>query len=920
MEQPTFSFALFKRFFPWVCLLLGLQSALIIFWQVYEHQPEKHIKKLQLDSAAIALALKANFTELKADNADNLLSSVVGQSPERAAYLYLADGKLLANTNTLPGFNPQQAIQAPYAQPEFLVAITPIKQDEMALGKLMLVTYPPALAWQMPAAICFVLLVLAALVSRFVSQGIDKFLHKSVDQVREQLQAALNLGQFEGSLSAPDGLKELAPPVNQLFRIIAQSQKELNISEANIKQLKQEVEARIAERTDALEAAKLAAERANEAKSTFLATMSHEIRTPMNGIIGTVDLLRKTRLAAPQFRMTDTIRDSSFSLLRILDDILDFSKIEAGKLELESIPVSVNEIVEAVGRILSSIASQRQIDLKVFVDPNIPDGVMGDPIRLRQILYNLVGNAIKFTETNSSKLGMVQVRAELLDKNMEFCRIRISVRDNGKGMTQRQLHHIFQPFSQAEGSITRKYGGTGLGLSICQRLTALMFGEIHVDSQVGKGTEFTVVLPMRITEELQYLPQNILHDHVINIFSYDLNNQDTLTTYLKHLGATVHNLNTEGQLELACAQPPVNKASIPIWLLDSTYGQLSAPQIQALLKTEGVKYSPVVVLSNQPELSNHTDPQVYFLHSSPICRSAVIESILIAAGKKARPQNIAKPISLTNFSQDIETARAERRLILLAEDNLMNQKVIVEQLNALGYAVEVADDGQIALDKWRQYRYPLLLTDLHMPNMSGYDLATQIRKEALQYDDEETCYTRIVAITANALRGEEQKCLSIGMDGYITKPIELTTLEAEIKRWLAPTTPAIEEKEQEVVVVADSADQGTKSSPICFTTIANFLGKDPQKHEEYLNYFVNHGAELMSSIDMRASSQERGAIHSLAHQLKSVAKSVGALELSELALKLEKVVDDGEWEHINELIKALRQQYNLVVAYVRDRY
>jgi CheY-like chemotaxis protein len=442
-----------------------------------------------------------------------------------------------------------------------------------------------------------------------------------------------------------------------------------------------------------------------------------------------------------------------------------------------------------------------------------------------------------------------------------------------------------------------------------------MFGEIQVDSTVGKGTEFTVTIPMRLSDELQYLPENILQDKTVKLFSTDLYNQDTLTEYLKHLGATVQHINTEGQLELASAQPPANKLSIPIWLLDSTFGQLSAPQIQALLQTDGVKSSPVVVLSNQPELGDQASDQVYFLHSAPICRSAVIESVLIAAGKKSRPQNNVKPTSLHHLSQDVETARAERRLILLAEDNLMNQKVIVEQLNALGYAVEVADDGQIALDKWRQYRYPLLLTDLHMPNLSGYDLAIQIRKEALQYDDEDTCYTRIVAITANALRGEEQKCLSIGMDGYITKPIELTTLEAEIKRWLAPSLSV--ETDSSVI---PEGDAGGKASPICFTTIANFLGKDPKKHEEYLNYFVNHGAELLSSLDMRSSSQERGAIHSLAHQLKSVAKSVGALELSGQALKLEKVVDEGEWDQVQELIRQIRQQYNQVVAYVRERY
>ncbi|MDZ7903490.1 MAG: histidine kinase dimerization/phospho-acceptor domain-containing protein [Rheinheimera sp.] len=281
-------------------------------WQVRQHQPDATAKLLAKDAELIAEAILPTFAELKADTADKLLNTLAGQSMERAAYLYTASGDLLAHTNTLPGLNPQLAFKAPNQQPEFLVAIAPLVQDSERVGSVMLVTVPPALAWQVPVVVGAISLIIALLLAHFVAKTIDRFLHKSIDQMREQLQAALNLGQFEGSLTAPDGFGQLAPPINQLFRLISGGQKALTQSETNIKQLKYEVETRIAERTDALEAAKLTAERANEAKSTFLATMSHEIRTPMNGIIGTVDLLRKTRLSAPQFRMTDTIRAIRF--------------------------------------------------------------------------------------------------------------------------------------------------------------------------------------------------------------------------------------------------------------------------------------------------------------------------------------------------------------------------------------------------------------------------------------------------------------------------------------------------------------------------------------------------------------------------------------------------------------------------------
>ena len=241
-----------------------------------------------------------------------------------------------------------------------------------------------------------------------------------------------------------------------------------------------------------------------------------------------------------------------------------------------------------------------------------------------------------------------------------------------------------------------------------------------------------------------------------------------------------------------------------------------------------------------------------------------------------------------------------------------NAQPIVDQLNALGYAVEVADDGVIALEKWRQYHYPLLLTDLHMPNMSGYDLTSAIRKESLHLS-EGAEFTRIVAVTANALKGEEQKCLSVGMDGYITKPIELATLETMLTRWLPHTA---EQKKTH----SSTTENNQNNSPICFTTIANFLGNNPAKHEEYLNYFVKHAAELLSNMATAVQNQDRSTVRSLAHQFKSVAKSVGALSLADKALKLEKAAEESDWAVINEYIRLVQDKYQDVVSYVKQRY
>ena len=365
-------------------------------------------------------------------------------------------------------------------------------------------------------------------------------------------------------------------------------------------------------------------------------------------------------------------------------------------------------------------------------------------------------------------------------------------------------------------------------------------------------------------------------------------------------------------LQKAQALKPLPPKQAAVWVLDATYEQISANEIDQLLQLPTMAQVQFVVITNQVELSERSTDRVYYLHSSPICRSHLFDAVLIAAKRKTKPVYTSSEPQQNRLVPSLEDARKQRRLVLLAEDNLMNQRVIVDQLNALGYAVEVADDGAIALEKWRQYHYPLLLTDLHMPNMSGYDLTSAIRKESLHLS-EGAEFTRIVAVTANALKGEEQKCLSVGMDGYITKPIELAALETMLTRWL----PHAAELKKTTV---SATENNQNNSPICFTTIANFLGNNPAKHEEYLNYFVKHAAELLSNMATAVQNQDRSTVRSVAHQFKSVAKSVGALGLSDDALKLEKAAEESDWPVINEYIRLMQEKYQDVVSYVKQRY
>ncbi|HSG52288.1 MAG TPA: histidine kinase dimerization/phospho-acceptor domain-containing protein, partial [Rheinheimera sp.] len=381
MENTSFSKPMFKRLALLVLFTLLIQGALVGFLVKPDNGlNEAALDRLSADANLLAKAIAPLIRRNEISDAEQMLLQARNGDENRALYLYLqsesGESELIANTSNVPGFVPQPQWKNSTAKLQNVLVVQQLVQ--MTNGQQALLVYAQQMQnkpmWPFIVAFGISLLV-ALLLSGFFAVAISGFFSRRLTPLLHGVRLALDKKQFNSSVDshAQDNYGVLGSYINQLFRLIDNTQQELAESELNIQNLKQEVETRIKERTEALETAKVTAEKANEAKSTFLATMSHEIRTPMNGIIGTVDLLRKTHLSTSQFRMTDTVRESSFSLLRILDDILDFSKIEAGKLELETIPVSLVDIIEAVGRILVSVAHQRQIDLKLFIDPRIPD-------------------------------------------------------------------------------------------------------------------------------------------------------------------------------------------------------------------------------------------------------------------------------------------------------------------------------------------------------------------------------------------------------------------------------------------------------------------------------------------------------------------------------------------------------------------
>jgi len=516
------------------------------------------------------------------------------------------------------------------------------------------------------------------------------------------------------------------------------------------------------------------AEQANRAKSAFLATMSHEIRTPMNGVLGMVEILAHSRLSAHQTELVNTIRESATALLGIIDDILDFSKIEAGRLEIEQIPVSVPDIVEGLCNSLIPVAAAKGVALNLFISPEIPERLLSDDLRLRQLLYNLVGNAIKFSSGNPERPGEVSVRVEP-HADTPF-RLSFRIADNGIGIKPETLKNLFTPFTQAEVATTRRFGGTGLGLAICQRLVDLMEGEIHAESTFSEGSVFTVILPFEIpAEQPQPAAISLQQLNCILVNAPRLHAED-LQAYLAHAGAQIDIVeDTEAAARLAA-----ERGGLVVVIqyagrqqLGNTAAFEALTEVRHLWITQGRRRRPRVEKSN-----------IVTLDGDALRRNALLRAVAVAAGR-ASPE-IFHDHNEDDFSREVAVtpptvaeARAKDQLILIAEDDNLNQRVILQQLRLLGYAGEVAENGVEALHLWREGNYALLLTDLHMPEMDGYSLAQTIRQE-----ERGEHRLPIIALTANALRGEANRAKAAGIDTYLTKPVPLKNLRTTLEQWL----------------------------------------------------------------------------------------------------------------------------------------
>jgi signal transduction histidine kinase/DNA-binding response OmpR family regulator len=710
------------------------------------------------------------------------------------------------------------------------------------------------------------------------------------------------------------------------------------LAEQNHKMVNKTANDELQRAVQGLEKAKQAAEAASEAKSQFLANMSHDIRTPMNGVLGMTSMLLDTPLTDLQRRFAKTVRISGEALLAIINDILDFSKIEAGKLELETIDFELREIVEGVHELFVEQAQSKGLELLCRFDDGVPAALRGDPGRLRQILTNLVANAVKFTERGEVVVEVKRIDGPSVSPGTDpasGCLLHFAVTDTGIGIPIATQERLFEAFVQGDGSTTRKYGGTGLGLAIAKQLAQMMGGSIGVTSEPGKGATFWFIVDLKeatAQPDAARVSHRDLAGLRVLVVEDNATNRAILHHQLTSWGMTNGSAETGAQALSLLRAAAARAAPYDLAIVD-----MKMPGMDGIELAQAIKADPAInrvrlvmltsMVGQRGDVERARRTGILTCLGKPVRQSDLYNSLVKAAAYDAKESDTVPEVTTKNASLSEGTA-AFRGTVLLAEDHPVNQEVALAMLEEFNCRVEVVDNGRAAVDALSRGHYDLVLMDCQMPEMDGFAATAEIRRREHMSGK----HLPVVALTASAMQGDREKCLAAGMDDYLPKPFTQDQLHAVLQHWL-PQRAAVSEAaaaRAEAAPISESVTpvsiqaRASAATPMGLRNIAQAdpidgkaidniraLGK-PNLLERIILLFCTDTPKLLESMRQAAAQDDAKSLASAAHRLKSSSANLGALQLAALCVETEMLVRDNLTDHAQLLVTRMQTEFQRV--------
>ena len=864
-----------------------LGAALASTWQQYHYLSHQVNSQLQILAEATALNLAAPSMFIDPDAAQQGLATLRVEPKVLAARLRLNDQQLLAEYHSTQ--------EQSFSKDEQVKAVVFWEGEDLGQLELDITLAPLRAQFYSQILWVFAIAVMALVVCGLLTSALISSVLRPLGNLSELAQKVGREGQYHERAPEPtvrDEVGQLTSRFNAMLDRIEAQDTELRLNQELLEQ-------RVQERTVELENAREQAEAGSRAKSEFLAIMSHEIRTPLNGIMGMTGLLMDTELDTKQKRFARVARRSSEDLLLIINDILDFSKIEAGKLELECRPFQLNLLIEDIAERYAPIAQAKQLEL-LCRTPLPPLSVVGDSARLGQVLTNLLSNAIKFTEA-----GEVIIDVQLLAKRDGRVQSEFGVRDTGIGISPEQQSRLFQSFTQADSSMTRKYGGTGLGLTISQRLIQMMGGEIQLRSEAGKGSYFHFTLEMhKVNDARDY--QLVAGFGQLHTLVVDDNptNCEILEYWLKSWGM-VPLIAASAPEALALLREQADAGTpFDLMLTDWCMPEMDGGQLlDALAADARFNHLAIIVLSSaglaaRPEVAERAPVLL-----KPVRQSELHNLIAqVIAGDLTRRFHQVEPVEVVG-----QLPRLSGR-VLLAEDNLINQEVASAMLQRIGVSMSIANNGQEALEWLQQAHFDLVLMDCQMPIMDGFEATASIRQREAKSG---VPAIPIIALTANAISGDREHCLAQGMSDYLSKPFAQAQLHQMLARWL----PERDTPLQGGAVQPHAAASPTLAAATAIEIDQQVIRQLRDLREGLLlrliELFRAGSPPLLAQIETAIAQSNADLLYKTAHNLKNSAANLGLLELAAACRDCEASARRGSLEGADQQLRSIQTLYEL---------